>query len=62
MRTALAAMLVMSAIPVAFAQDWDHRRQESLEVRFEGNGFFFSDRDRFDDNDFDNGSGIGQEF
>ena len=55
-------MLVMSAIPVAFAQDWDHRRQESLEVRFEGNGFFFSDRDRFDDNDFDNGSGIGQEF
>jgi len=80
MMAALAAMLAVSAIPVAFAQDRDDRqdnRQEQREERFEDNGFFFSgDRfeeedgffffggDRFDDDefDFDNGSGIGQEF
>ncbi|MDQ3284524.1 MAG: hypothetical protein M3P92_02235 [Actinomycetota bacterium] len=65
---ALAAMLVISAIPVAFAQDRDDRRQDRLEERFGDNGFFF-DRDRFDDDgffffdgdrfddDFDNGLG-----
>ena len=70
---ALAAMLVISAIPVAIAQDRDDRRQDRLEERFGDNGFFF-DRDRFDDDgffffdgdrfddDFDNGSGIGQDF
>jgi len=80
MMAALTAMLAVSAIPVAFAQDRDDRqdnRQEQREERFEDNGFFFSgDRfeeedgffffggDRFDDDefDFDNGSGIGQEF
>lgn len=75
MMAALTAMLAVSAIPVAFAQDRDNR-QEQREERFEDNGFFFSgDRfeeedgfffggDRFDDDefDFDNGSGIGQEF
>ena len=60
---ALAAMLVISAIPVASAQDRDDRRQDRLEERFVNNGFFF-DGDRFDENGFffDNGSGIGQDF
>ncbi len=56
---ALAAMLVVVAIPVAFAQDRDDRQED----RFEDNGFFFfgdEDEDRFDD--FDNGSGIAQDF
>ena len=59
---ALAAMLVILAIPVAFAQDRDERREERLEERFEEDGFFFFDGDRFDDDDFDNGSRIGQDF
>jgi hypothetical protein len=72
---ALAAMLVILAIPVAFAQDRDERREERLEERFEENGFFFDedrffeedgffffDGDRFEDDDFDNGSGSGQNF
>ena len=63
---ALAAMLVVSAIPVAFAQDRNDRQED----RFEDNGFFFFffgdgdrfDGDRFDDGvDFENGSGISQE-
>jgi hypothetical protein len=72
---ALAVMLVVSAIPVASAQDRDDRRQDRLEERFEDNGFFFGG-DRFEDNgfffdgddfddddfDFDNESGIGQDF
>ena len=44
---ALAAMLVVSAISVAFAQP----REEHLENRFEDNGFFF-DGDRFDEDGF----------
>ena len=69
MMAALTAMLAVSAIPVAFAQDRDDRqdnRQEQREERFEDNGFFFGedrfDDDEFDFDDFDNGSGIGQEF
>jgi hypothetical protein len=60
---AFAVMLVVSAIPVASAQDRDDRRQDRLEERFEDNGFFF-DGDDFDDDDFDfdNESGIGQDF
>ena len=61
---ALTAMLVVSAIPFAFAQDRDDR-QEQREERFEDNGFFFGeDEDRFDgdDFDFDNGSRIAQSF
>ncbi len=77
MMAALVALLAVSAIPVAYAQDRDDR-QEQREERFEDNGFFFGDEDRFfeedgffffgddedrfDGNDFDNGSGIGQEF
>ncbi len=85
MMAALVALLAVSAIPVAFAQDRDDRqddRQEQREERFEDNGFFFfggdedrffeedgffffgEDEDRFDGDDFDNfdsGSGIGQE-
>ncbi len=74
MMAALVALLAVSAIPVAFAQDRDDR-QEQREERFEDNGFFFGeDEDRFfeedgffffgddfEDEDFDNGSGIGQE-
>src|SRR5215210_4874285 len=66
----LAAMLVVSAVP-ALAQQNNNRddRQDRFEnrvERFEDNGFFFGedgfffDGDRFDDNDFDNGSGISQ--
>jgi hypothetical protein len=86
MMAALMALLAVSAIPVAFAQDRDDRqddRQEQREERFEDNGFFFfgDNNDRFDedngffffgDNDdrfdgddfdnFDNGSGIAQDF
>jgi hypothetical protein len=54
MMAALTAMLAVSAIPVAFAQDRDDRqdnRQEQREERFEDNGFFFSG-DRFEDNGF----------
>jgi opacity protein-like surface antigen len=78
MMAALAAMLVVSAISVAVAQDRDDRQEDRFDnrvERFEDNGFFFGedrffeedgffffgdDEDRFDD--FDNGSGIGQEF
>jgi hypothetical protein len=74
MMAALTAMLAVSAIPVAFAQDRDDRqdnRQEQREERFEDNGFFFSgDRfeeedgfffggDRFDDDEFDFDNGSG---
>jgi opacity protein-like surface antigen len=87
MMAALVALLAVSAIPVAFAQDQNDRqedRSENRAERFEDNGFFFGDddEDRFDEdnrffffgddedrfdgdnfgNDFDNGSGIGQEF
>jgi hypothetical protein len=81
MMAALAAMLVVSAISVAFAQDRDDRQENRFEnrvERFEDNGFFFGgdrfeeedrfffedrfDDDEFDFDDFDNGSGIGQEF
>ncbi len=88
MMAALMALLAVSAIPVAFAQDQDNRqgdRFDERQERFEDNGFFFGDddEDRFDEdnrffffgdddedrfdgdnfgNDFDNGSGIGQEF
>jgi lipopolysaccharide export LptBFGC system permease protein LptF len=89
MMAALMALLAVSAIPVAFAQDQNDRqedRSENRAERFEDNGFFFfgdddedrfdednrffffgdDDEDRFDgdnfDNNFDNGSGIGQEF
>jgi hypothetical protein len=51
---ALTAMLVVSAIPFAFAQDRDDRqedRQEQREERFEDNGFFFGDEDRFFEED-----------
>jgi hypothetical protein len=81
MMAALVALLAVSAIPVAFAQDRDDR-QEQREERFEDNGFFFGDdrnrffeedgffffgedEDRFygdDFDEFDNGSGIAQEF
>ena len=64
---ALAAMLVVSAIPVAFAQDRNDRQEDRFDARqdrFEDNGFFFDgdrfeedgfffDGDRFDENDFD---------
>jgi len=74
MMAALTAMLAVSAIPVAFAQDRDDQqdnRQEQREERFEDNGFFFSgDRfeeedgfffggDRFDDDEFDFENGSG---
>jgi hypothetical protein len=66
---ALAALLVIVAIPVAFAQDRDDRQEDRFDERqerFEDNGFFFGDEDedRFDGNDFDfdNGSGIAQDF
>ena len=52
--TALAAMLVVSAISVAFAQDRDDRQEERFENRtehFEDNGFFFGDEDRFFEED-----------
>jgi hypothetical protein len=72
MMAALMALLAVSAIPVAFAQDQDNRqgdRFDERQERFEDNRFFFfgdDDEDRFDgdnfDNNFDNGSGIGQEF
>ncbi len=83
MMAALMALLAVSAIPVAFAQDRDDRqddRQEQREERFEDNGFFFGDNEdrfdedngffffgnddenRFDGDDFDNGSGIAQDF
>jgi hypothetical protein len=62
---ALAAMLVVAAIPVAFAQDRDDRQGDRFEnraERFEDNGFFFDeDEDRFDRDNFDGGSGIAQE-
>ena len=73
---ALTAMLVVSAISVAFAQDRDDRQEDRFENRverfedngfffggdrfFDEDGFFFGDEDGFDD--FDNGSGIGQDF
>ncbi len=53
MMAALTAMLAVSAIPVAFAQDRDDRqdnRQEQREERFEDNGFFFGG-DRFEEED-----------
>ena len=54
----LTAMLVISAIPVAFAQDRDDRREdrqeERQEDRIEDNGFFFGG-DRFDEDRFDDG-------
>ena len=66
---ALAALLVIVAIPVAFAQDRDDRQEDRFDERqehFDDNGFFFGDEDedRFDGNDFDfdNGSGIAQDF
>jgi hypothetical protein len=66
---ALAVLLVIVAIPVAFAQDRDDRQEDRFDERqerFEDNGFFFGDEDedRFDGNDFDfdNGSGIAQDF
>jgi hypothetical protein len=67
---ALAALLVIVAIPVAFAQDRDDRQEDRFDERqerFEDHGFFFfgdEDEDRFDGNDFDfdNGSGIAQDF
>jgi hypothetical protein len=70
MMAALMALLAVSAIPVAFAQDRDDRqddRQEQREERFEDKGFFFfgEDENRFDGDDFDNfdnGSGIAQDF
>ncbi len=86
MMTALVALLAVSAIPVAFAQDRDNRQGDRFDERaerFEDNGFFFSDDDddRFDEDNrffffgddedrfdgdnfdnFDNGSGIGQDF
>ena len=70
----LTAMLVISAIPVAFAQDRDDRREdrqeERFEERFEDDGFFFGEDggfffvgdDRFDEDRFDDGSGVGQQF
>jgi hypothetical protein len=62
---ALVAMLVVAAIPVAFAQDRDDRQGDRFEnraERFEDNGFFFDeDEDRFDRDNFDGGSGIAQE-
>ncbi len=88
MMAALMALLAVSAIPVAFAQDQNDRqedRSENRAERLEDNGFFFfgdGDEDRFDEdnrffffgdddedrfdgdnfgNDFDNGSGFGQE-
>ncbi len=51
MMAALAAMLVVTAIPVAFAQTRDNDRTEN---RVEENGFFF-DGDRFDRDDFFDG-------
>ena len=51
----LIAMLVVSAIPEAFAQDRDERQEELVE-RFEENGFFF-----FGEEDFDNGISQGIE-
>ena len=66
---ALAVLLVIVAIPVAFAQDRDDRQEDRFDERqerFEDNGFYFGDEDedRFDGNDFDfdNGSGIAQDF
>ncbi len=53
----LVAILVVSAIPMAFAQDRNDRqedRQEQREERFEDNGFFFSG-DRFDEDRFEDG-------
>ncbi len=53
MIAALVALLAVSAIPVAFAQDQDDRqndRQEQREERFEDNGFFFGE-DRFFEED-----------
>jgi hypothetical protein len=72
MMAALAAMLVVAVIPVAFAQDRDDRQGDRFEnraERFEDNGFFFGDKDRFFDEDedrfdshnFNDGSGIAQE-
>ena len=55
MMAALAAMLVVSAIPVAFAQDRNDRQEDRFEERaerFEDNGFFFfGDEDRFFEED-----------
>ncbi len=52
---ALTAMLVVSAISVAFAQDRNERQEERFEERqeerFEDNGFFFFGGDRFFDED-----------
>ncbi len=51
---ALTAMLVISAISVAFAQDRDDRQGDRFEnrvERFEDNGFFFGDEDRFFEED-----------
>ena len=85
MMAALVALLAVSAIPVAFAQDRDDRQGDRFDERaerFEDNGFFFGDDDdRFDEdnrffffgdnedrfdgddfNEFDNGSGIAQDF
>src|SRR5215210_9000279 len=59
MMAALAAMLVVSAIPVAFAQDRNDRQDNRFEnrvERFEDNGFFFGgnrfNEDRFDEDGF----------
>ncbi len=58
----LTAMLVVSALPMAFAQERNDRqddRQEQREERFEDEGFFFGedgfffDGDRFDGDRFD---------
>jgi hypothetical protein len=85
MMAALVALLAVSAISVAFAQDQDNRQGDRFDERaerFEDNGFFFvDDDDRFDEDNgffffgddedrfdgdnfdnFDNGSGIGQDF
>ena len=55
MMAALAAMLMISAIPVAFAQDRNDRQEDRFEERaerFEDNGFFFfGDEDRFFEED-----------
>ena len=54
----LTAMLVVSAVPVASAQDRDDRRENRFEDRLENrldrfdDGFFFTDRERFDNDGF----------
>ena len=54
----LTAMLVVSAVPVASAQDRDDRRENRFENRLENrldrfdDGFFFVDGDRFDNDGF----------